>query len=463
MRVSSGLAFAILSLSVRAAASPPDPGEYTEDEPPPSEPECGDSPSDDPTALDVAIVLGNRGIGAGRPIEMACEGTWLHYCPPLQATICAASGLSAIDTTRVDRAPIELLATTTTTITFDGTAFKLKGTPAAPDRRAFTLDIGRRHAQIRTSPGGRSGQLPLAFTIAGPSEAQGELLVSVPGLLPELDAYAGGRLRWAGEREADATRAAAKGVLFLDEGEIVGAYPRDLTAALGDVRYLARLVVARGDLCAVARRADAAARTIHLAISDRVTGATVLERDLPALVKSGPCTREYDRSWPDWPTNAFAPELAAALDGLLARTAPAWPRFDAKAAGRRAALTRVLGLATPTVAELARILGNDRIKLATAIDSIYGAFETDGQRLTELNVRLDSRDRVARLGLRDPIVELVGKNRAALLALLGPPDGDPGRDYLTYTLTSGGATIKLVVSIDDDIVGRISLDWRLAP
>lgn len=463
MRAWWGLLFAILSMATRASASPPEPPDdpdATADEEPELPPECSESPDDVPSATDVAIMLGHRGLDAGRPVEMACEGTWLHYCPPLQASLCAASSLSAIDTSRVDRVPIELFATTATTVTFDGTAFKLKGTHDAPDRRAFTIDISRRHAQVRTSPGGRAGQLPLPLAIAGPSEGRGELLVSVPGMLPELAGYAGGPLRWAGESKAAAPR--AKAVLFVEDGEIVSAYPRDFTGTLGDVRYLARVVLdPHESLCDVSRHPDVRARTARLVVHDRITGKVAYDHDLPPLVHAGPCTRDVDRSWPSWPSNAFAPEIARALDGVLASAAPAWPRFDGKSP--RAALTRIFGMTAPTVAELARVLGDDRTKLATALDTIYGPFESDGPRLTELSLRLESRDQLVRMGLRDPVMELIGKPRAALTALLGPPDGDAKRNYLDYPLTSGAATVKATIVLDDDIVTRVTLRWTFKP
>lgn len=453
------LAVAVLGIAAPALASPPD-LERLDEPDEPEEPACGEMPEEEPTSIDVAIALSNRGLGQGRPVEMACEGTWLHYCPPLQASICAASSISAVDTTHIDQVPVEIVATTAATVTFDGHAFRMKGTLTAPDRRAITLEVWDRHAEIRSSRSARAGQLPLPFTIVGPSEGKGLFLVSVPGMLPELASYAGGKLRWAGESEGTAARAAAKAILVVDDGELADAFPRTADVALGDTRYLARLVAApAGSLCDVGRRSSPAARTVTLAITDRVTGKAVLDQALPPLALTKPCTRDFDRSWPNWVLNAYAPEIAVAANRVLGRTVSQWPRLDNSATPKRVALTRLFGMYAPTVAELARVLRGDRVKLASALDSVYGVFRTDGERLTEFSVRLDMRERLVRQGLRDPVTDLLGKDRAAMLALLGPPDRETAPSYARYLVTNGAASMATTIALDDDIVTRIEVIW----
>jgi hypothetical protein len=114
-------------------------------------------------------------------------------------------------------------------------------------------------------------------------------------------------------------------------------------------------------------------------------------------------------------------------------------------------------MAAPTVAELARVLGGDRVRLANALDDIYGMFEHDGDRLREMLINPDRAGRLARIGLHDPVIDLIGKKRAAVVALLGP-SSMPG-DLLRYEVRSGDAAIQLTVSIDDDVVSWVTVTW----
>ncbi len=431
------------------------------------EDECSDSPSEDPTEIDVAIALSNRGLARKFPAEISCESEWTTYRGTLGAIICGTYAYMTTQTSDVRQVPLELVATRLATVTVDGIVYELRGTDQKTDRRDILVDIDKRRATAISEPLARAGKILIDYAIDAPNgRGTGHIAISGEGLFPELAQLGRGPVLLPGETPRGAARATAKGFLFVHGDEINAAYPATLEAKLGDVRYLGRFTTTKPDaLCAFGAR-KAAERQVRLEIFDRFSGQNVVDQALPSVSTDPTCKAEVGLEWPTWVARAYAPELAEVASRLVGRTATPFPTLDPNGpvgVGARAPLARPLGLTQPTLPALLALIGGDRARLAQLLGRPSSAsIALDGTNLVKLNIIAASAAWFTANGINDPFIALIGQDRAAVEALLGAPDGKPTptSPTLSYALARPGVKVVLTVTFAQNRVAGLLFDWQ---